>query len=394
MHTLNVKTPDFYKRAAAVAEHYGFRHVEDIATPVRGQGTRRYNVPQHKSDPALLTEDSFSKCFSHQAVLDAALRRESLLFYTPSLVAHKGSPQSRVSAFTLNMVGNRQPLSEVLVLKTALGILNELGVRDTVVRINSIGDRDSSARYLREVTNILRKRASDLSDKHQELVRSDVSAALMALIADKHAVLDDLPRSVEFLTSPSRRHFKEVLEFLEATEVPFVLHDRLLANRTMYAHTLFEVVPEAVLGAEGSTVLPYARGGRYDELTRAYSRHAVPAVGIVIAFATQDTTRDVPRPRSTRPKACIIQVGHEAQLLSFTVVETFRRARIPIEQCLQFEKFSEQLAYAEARQTPFVIIIGHKEAQDRVVIVRNSATRSQVTLPVDMLPQYFKSPVT
>jgi histidyl-tRNA synthetase len=391
MHTLNVKTADFFKRAVAVAEHYGFRHVDDIATPSRKTAQRSFGLMQHKSEPTAVAEDSFTKGFSNQAVQDAALRKESLLFYTPSLVAHKGSPSKRLSAFTLSMVGNRQPLSEVLVLKTALGILHELGLDDVVVRVNSIGDADSSARYLREVNAHVRKRLSDIPEKYQSLARSDPLGLFDTLQAEGHDFVQDFPRPVEYLTSPSRKHFKELLEFLEETEVPFMLHDRLMANRSMYAHSIFDIVRTGDIDAEG-TIEPVARGGRYDELTRTFSRRAVPAVGIVLAFAAKDATREVSRPRSARPRACLIQVGHEARLLSFSVVEKFRQARIPIEQCLQFDKFSEQLAYAEARRTPFVIIIGHKEAQERMVIVRNSQNRSQETIAIDMLPHYFKAP--
>lgn len=390
MHTLNMKTADFYKRAVGVAEHYGFRHVEDIATPKRTRGQNTFGLAQHKVEEAMMPEHSFSSCFSHQAVQDATARKESLLFYTPSIVSHRSGQNGKVSAFTLNMVGSRQPLSEVLVLKTALGILSELGIADILVRVNSIGDRDSSTRYLREVGAVLRKKLSELPDHYQELARGDLSRALLALMEDRHEILAQLPRPVEFLTSPSRKHFKELLEYLDATDVPFVLDDHLYASRSMYAHTLFEVIDPATHGEPGRT-MPYARGGRYDELTRSFSRHAVPAVGIVLAFQTKDAARDVPRPRAQRPKACLIQVGHEAQLLSFSVVESFRRARIPIEQCIQFDKFSEQLAYAESRQAPYVIIIGHKEAIDRSVIVRNRLNRSQQTVPVDVLPQFFRN---
>jgi len=386
-----MKTADFYKKAASVSEHYGFRHVEDIATPKKTTNKKKYGLTQHKVEESEITEHSFNSCFSHQSVQDATARKESLLFYTPSLVAHRASSGGKLSAFTLNMVGNKQPLSEVVVLKTAVSILSELGVSDILVRVNSIGDRDSSARYIREAGPLLRKKLNELPDKYQELARGDINRALQALMEERHEILAQLPRPVEYLTTPSRKHFKELLEFLDATEVPFVLDDRLYASRTMYAHTLFEIINPDDVAAEGPS-MPYARGGRYDELTRAFSRQAVPAVGIVLAFKTKDVAKEVPRPRVARPKACLIQVGYEARLLSFAVVETFRRAKIPIEQCMQFDKFSEQLAYAESHNAPYVIIIGHKEAMDRAVIVRNRQDRSQQTVPVDLLPQFFRAP--
>jgi histidyl-tRNA synthetase len=298
----------------------------------------------------------------------------------------------RVSALTLNAVGAHDPLAEVVLLKCATSILEELGLKRYVLHINSIGDNDSSARYLRDVTVILRQRLRTLPDGFAERLRTNASAAIATLYEADHAVIAELPSPLDFLTAPSRKYFKEVLELLDHTGIPFVLNDKLYGDHNLYSHTIFELVepPE-----EGTTDQPahgevLGRGGRYDNLTRAYARNAVPATGVVLAVQTKDHDGPVGRPRRKKPSACLIHIGREARIRSIALVEQLRREKIPIDQCLHVERYSEQVAYAEANQNKYVVIMGQREAHNGVAIVRNALDRSQETISLELLPQYLR----
>ena len=130
-----------------------------------------------------------------------------------------------------------------------------------------------------------------------------------------------------------------------------------------------------------------ARGGRYDELTRPYVRGTLPSTGIVIAMRTNDKNSKFGRPRRRKANACLVHIGKEARIRSINIIETFRARKIPIEQCLYFERFSEQMAYAEAQHTKYILIIGQQEARENVVLMRNTDDHSQQTVPIDLLPE-------
>jgi histidyl-tRNA synthetase len=184
-----------------------------------------------------------------------------------------------------------------------------------------------------------------------------------------------------------------VLELLELTNVPFELDERLYADTKVYSHTLFEVLEDSGDNVSDAEKL-LARGGRYDELTRAYVRGTVPSSGLVIAGRTKNQRSHVDRPRRKKATACLIHIGREARIRSIAIVETFRREKIPIEQCLHYERFSEQMTYAEQLATKYIIIMGQREARDGVVLVRNTLDRSQKTVRIDILPEVFKELLT
>jgi histidyl-tRNA synthetase len=305
------------------------------------------------------------------------------------MVSHPATPSVRISTLSLNAVGTDDPLSEVVLIKTATNILEELGIKKLRIRVNSIGDNDSSARFLREVTQQLRARITNLTEAQTILFRAEPILFITELYAARHPMIRELPSPLDFLTTPSRRHFKEVLELLELTNIPFDLDDRLYADTKVYSHTLFEIVEEVEKDVPESEKL-LARGGRYDELTRAYVRGTVPSTGIVVAGRTKNQRSRVDRPKRKKPTACLVHIGREARIRSIAIVETFRREKIPIEQCLHYERFSEQMTYAERLDAKYIIIMGQREARDGVVLVRNTGDRSQRTVRVDVLPGILK----
>lgn len=384
-----LRAQTFFSRAISVAEHYGFCNVDDLAieerdsrvadaldTPATEQGTYDHHVVAHAL--ARLAESVELK------------KRNAVMFYTPSVLRDPSRPSSTISALTINAVGSSDPLSEIVTLRCAASILTELGARKPVVRVNSLGDGDSAARFIREIGNQLRIRIRELPEGYAELMRHDIKSAIASLYEARHPITEELPRPIEFLTAPSRRHFKEILELLEQAELAFELDDRLYGNQSMYAHTIVEFTDAAVENTTGPRVV-LARGGRYDALTRAYARSTIPATGIVIASETRDAPTAMGRTRTKRASACLVHIGREARIKSIGIIETFRQAKIPLEQCLHFERFSEQIAYAEALGAKHILIIGQREAQEGVAIVRDTTNRSQHTVSLTALPQFVRN---
>ncbi len=390
---LTVQSEEFYKKAIPVARHYGFvpldqaiaAEVDLLPDPKAAQAKAMALRATHER-PRVALEGSLRHLEQGLTrVFSAGLmpRRESLLYFTSATSKAKGG--GAVLSLGLHAIGSKHSIAEALVLRTSLSILDELGVRSYTVRINGMGDRDSIARYLREVTVFIKRRFGDLPPALQTLAREDVYQTAIMLANRRDALAYELPRPVEYLTTPSRRHLRDVLEFMESNNTPYELDDLLMGPRECFSHLIYEF---SSVRTEGSDVR-IARGGRYDELSKTLFKVSTPAVGLVIEFhAPQQPTRDVVGQllRAHTPRVCLINIGVEARIKSFRVIETFRKARIPIEQCFKYERLSDQLAFAERTQAPYVVIVGQKEALEGVAIIRNALTRAQQTVAIDSLP--------
>ena len=57
---------------------------------------------------------------------------------------------------------------------------------------------------------------------------------------------------------------------------------------------------------------------------------------------------------------------------------------------LTYERLGEQMAAARKLGVPYILIMGHKEAVENAILVREVATNSQESVQLEDLPSYLK----
>jgi histidyl-tRNA synthetase len=91
-----------------------------------------------------------------------------------------------------------------------------------------------------------------------------------------------------------------------------------------------------------------------------------------------------------RPIASFIQLGLQSKLLCLEIIESLRQAKIPLYLSLAKDRLGAQVSSVEKYNTPYVIVMGKKEAVERTAIVRKNDTHSQEIVSLDDLPTYMK----
>ncbi len=379
---------NFLKRAGDVARYYGFRPLPlalDIETLPIGKQERVRTVAEFGE-----RHTAAGICISCKTPSSQA----PLMYFYLNLKPRGGDDE--VAEFNLEVLGTPTSIGEAMIMKAAWAILEEAGIVHASVSINSVGDRESQARFIRELTNYYRKHIEELPTVSRAFLSKDPLRLLQGEHENLKRLREHAPRPVTYLSEASRRHFKEVLEYLERMSVPYAIADYLFGSRDYYTKTVFEIKGESRQGAE-----PLARGGRYDELVRRLGlRRDASGVGITIYFLRKDAKGRTLRrdegllgaeARTRKPKACFVQVGFEAKLKSLTVLDMLRRARIPMYQSLHHDRLSGQLSAAETLRIPYLVILGQREALSDTVIVRHIATRSQQVVEISRLSSYLKN---
>lgn len=288
----------------------------------------------------------------------------------------------------LEIMGSSKSIAEATLIQTALAMLRDEGEKELCLSLNSAGDRESFARFSRELATYYRKNIPALPQSCRTLLRRSPLDLLECTHEKCLALSEEAPKSIGFLGDESRRHFKEVLEFLEELEIPYRIDHRLLGNRTCTAETLFEITGVDAKGAVGTRV----SGARYNTLGRRLGlRHETPSVGANLVFVNPARKGGVARRiLFKKPVAFFLQLGYYAKLKSLRIIELLRQAGIPLYQALSRDKLISQLSSAENLKTPYTIILGQREALENSVIVRNAVTRAQETVKIADLPQYAK----
>lgn len=400
------KFQGFFEKAQEVAVYYGFKPIETpilehetTFTTAVGEGTdivdkEMYTLKTKGGDHLALRPEHTAGLM--RAYIENGMQNQPqpvLLYHSGPVFRHDKPQRGRYRQFyqfDVDALGNEKSITDALVIKTIYTILEEAGAKNLIVTINSIGDKESRPLYIKELTNYYKKHIKDLSPLDQERLKTNPLRILDSKDEKTREINQGAPDSLSFLSSAGKRHFKEVLEFLDQMDIAYQIDKTLVRGLSYYTHTVFEIIE---VNEDGST-LTIAGGGRYDYLGRELgSKKDIPAMGGSIGMdrvIERPWFKDLAPRILKKPKVYFIQVGYEAKLKSLNVIEILRKAHVPMIQSLSKDSLSAQLAVAEKSGAPYTIIFGQKEAMEQSAIVRNMETREQETVPLTELNTYIK----
>jgi histidyl-tRNA synthetase len=304
----------------------------------------------------------------------------------PVLIAYSPpKADSKTFRFGLEIIGSPKSIADATVIKTIYEILKEKKFGPMMVAINSMGDRESFGRFVKEFASHIRKNLENLHPNCRQNLKKDPLCILSCGHEKCLKALAEGPKPISALSEPGRLHFKEVLEYLEMLNIPYKIEDTLIADRSFGCQTVFKIVSE-----DNNNCRTLAAGARYNILARKIGfKKELPAVGARIEIKNFDS-KARPSRKVEKPLICFVQIGLEAKLKSLQVIEMLREAKIPTYQALSRDKLSSQLQIAENLKIPYTIIMGQKEAVENSVIVRSMANHSQETVSLTELPKYLK----
>ena len=403
------KFQGFFEKAQEVAVYYGFKPIEtpmleheDMFTTTIGEGTdivdkEMYTLRTKGGDKLALRPEHTVPLMRAYIEHGMHTMPQPVMRYQYGPVFRHDKPQRgryrQFYQFDLDCLGSEKSVMDALVIKVGMNILEEAGAKNLSVDINSIGDKDSRKAYLKELVSYYKKHLSELPAVDRERLKTNPLRILDSKDKKTQEINEGAPDAINSLSNSCKKHFKEVLEYLDEMEIPYNLNKNLVRGLSYYSRTVFEIIQQPEEGQEGGPI-SIAGGGRYDYLGKQLgSKRDVPAVGFSIGV---DRITEMPwykdlSPRIIKkPKIYFIQLGTEAKLKSLNVIEVLRKAKMPIAQSLSKDALGAQLAIAEKLKIPYALIFGVKEAIDKTVIVRDMSTRSQKTVDQDKLLEYLR----
>jgi len=401
----------FFEKAQEIAVYYGFKPIEtpileheEVFTTSIGEGTdivdkEMYTLKTKGGDHLVMRPEGTAGIM--RAYIENGMQAlpQPVMFYNYGPYFRHENPQRgrlrELRQFGLEILGTQKSIADALVIRTMTLILDEAGFKNLSVEINSIGDKECRGGYMRELTNYYKKHIAELCPACKERIKTNP----LRLLDCKDARCLDLkvgaPTPIDSLCNDCRHHFKEVIEYVEEMGISYRINKNLVRGLDYYTRTVFEIIElEPDRDESGVAPLSLGGGGRYDLLAKSLgSKKDVPAVGGAIGV-DRVIMSPVHKPINPRilkkPKVYFIQLGNEAKLKSFGIIETLRKAHIPIAQSLSKDGLAQQLAIAERSGAPYTIIFGQKEALDNTIIARNMETRSQETVKLADLPDFVK----
>ncbi len=181
----------------------------------------------------------------------------------------------------------------------------------------------------------------------------------------------------------------EEAEFIISTLSECDLNNEVMVDLTLarglnyYTGAIFEV--KALDTPMGSIT----GGGRYDNLTGIFGLPGISGVGISFGadriFDVLNTLDLYPKEAVSGTQLVFINFGEKEARYSMNVARECRRAGIKTEVYPDSVKMKKQMAYANAKNIPFVAIVGEDEMAKGIVSLKNMETGEQLLVDTKQL---------
>ncbi|OIQ01146.1 MAG: histidine--tRNA ligase [Zetaproteobacteria bacterium CG06_land_8_20_14_3_00_59_53] len=315
-----------------------------------------------------------------RAYLQAGLTRSGAQrwFYIGPMFRRERPQKGRLRQFQqigAEWFGVSGPVEDVEVLAMAHAFLEELGIPELAMEINSLGCPVCRPAYRDKLVAFLDARRVSLCETCNTRIDSNPMRVLDCKVGSCQAQLADAPEMASHLCGDCQSHFDGVKSGLDALAIPYVVNPRIVRGLDYYNRTAFEIVTNK-LGAQG-TVLA---GGRYDGLVEELGGPATPAIGF--AMGMERLAMLLPDIAAGSVDVAVVAIGDSVAAYALGIADRLRRAGCHVIHC-GGGAAKRQFKVADREQARFVAVLGEDEMQQGLMQVKDMQSGSQQALGID-----------
>jgi histidyl-tRNA synthetase len=276
--------------AAAVAKRFGY---QEISTPVIEQveliarvgeetdavAKELYRLDKRGNQNLALRPEATAGVV--RAYFEGGLNQgpqPSRLYLIGPMFRHDKPQKGRYrqfSQFDIEVIGGASPGFDAEVIEVAMSWLNDVGIQDLRLELNSIGDAKCRPAYLEKLKDYYRPHKSHLTADSQVRLERNPLRLLDSKVAQDQPFKAKAPKITDHLCDECNAHWSGVRRLLDAAGIEYQLNPYLVRGLDYYTRTVFEFYPGRASGQQDAL----ASGGRYDGLAEAEGWPATPGVG-------------------------------------------------------------------------------------------------------------------
>ncbi|HEX4022453.1 MAG TPA: histidine--tRNA ligase [Acidobacteriaceae bacterium] len=277
--------------------------------------------------------------------------------------------------------GSESPLRDAEVLEMLTTLLEELGIQEWKLYLNSVGSSQDRPRYVQALREALKEITPKLCEDCQRRAETNPLRVLDCKVPEDQPWIETLPKIADYLDESSRAHFAQVCAALDACGVVYTINPRLVRGLDYYTRTTFEFT-HGGLGAQNALL----GGGRYDGLSEAIGGPKAPGIGFAIGadrlVLTMQAQQEQQGTAATAAFAdvYIAPLGEAQEAQALVLARELRRAGLRVE--LGDGTFRMKKSFETGnRLARRIVLFGEDEAQSGIVTVKDFATGVQTKVP-------------
>jgi histidyl-tRNA synthetase len=273
-------------------------------------------------------------------------------------------------------IGSDSPAVDAETIEMVVAILRAVGIDGFELLINSVGSKESRARYNDVLREALREVAPSMCSDCRRRAETNPLRVLDCKVPEDQPIIEKLPSILDHLDREDKEHFRRVREFLDDRNIVYTVRPRLVRGLDYYARTTFEITHGA-LGAQNALL----GGGRYDGLAETLGSK-VPAPGIGFSIGEDRLVMSVEAGEHAAAPVLdvyIAPMGDPALRHCAVLAGEIRKLDLSVEVGTD-RKLKRMLELANKQEARFTLIVGDNEIVSQSYTLKEMASGEQQTL--------------
>ncbi len=312
-------------------------------------------------------------------------------YYLGSCFRYERPQSGRLREFTqfgIECFNVSNPKVDAEVISLAYRYLSGLGLTNLVVKLNSLGNKESRKEYNEVIKEYLSKDYDNLCDTCKERLSKNPLRILDCKYDGEREYIKNAPKTLDYLNEESKSYFEEVKESLESLGIPFVEDSTLVRGLDYYSHTVFEIISDIPELGKANTL---CGGGRYDGLIELLGGPSTPGIGFAmgierIIILLKELECYVPD-----RELDVFVMNLDNTNYAFQIIDDLRLSEFSVETDYTGKNMKGMWKLVDKLNPKFVLIIGEDERVNDYITVKDNITKEETKVKTSDLIDYLNT---
>ena len=284
--------------------------------------------------------------------------------------------------FGIEVFGTPNMLADSEVICLANDFLNQLGITEIELRINSVGCPECRKKHREALKEFLRPRYDELCNTCKERYDRNPMRILDCKSEICQEIVKDAPRMLDYLCDDCKNAFEELKSNLTAMGIEYKVDPNIVRGLDYYTKTAFEFVTTSI-GAQGTV----CGGGRYDHLIEELGGPPIPGVGFGLGIERLLMLMDAcgaQFPADDSVDVFIAVMGERAKAFGLKLCRELRQSGVAAEMDTLARNIKGQFKYADRLNAKkYTLVIGENELDKGVVSLKDMSMSQQREIKIE-----------
>ena len=326
-----------------------------------------------------------------RSIIEKKIDNESNKFwYLGPMWRYERPQKGRYRQFSqagVEILGYSEGIAELEIVSIICSINKALGIENSILKINHLGDKESKQNYCDALKDFLMPLSSNLDEKDIQRLNTNPLRVLDSKNSETQEILKNAPKINDFLTDQSL-NLLNLVKNTFSEECNIEIDHTLVRGLDYYTGFVFEAV-SSDLGAQDA----YLGGGRYDDLCKQLGGKDLPAIGMAIGIERLSLLTKTYKKNRTLISFIIISSNLESK--AYKIAHNLRsiNSSIDIDVQLSDGSLKSKLRRANKDNASYAFIIGDDELKSENIIVKslNDENSEQIIMNILEIENFIQN---